>query len=141
MTGFGYCEGDVCRRNYCNGIVQMRKAVNCSCHISPPCSACTAPRHFCDTCQWDEADDEIVNDYVVNIDKATGVYRSWEPRPLDPRKIDYRINSHTHASQICEGVYPEGTTMEEVRKLVIGTFGGRFEYFRDGKFKYIAYTD
>lgn len=141
MTGFGYCEGDVCHRNYCKGIVQMRKAVNCSCHISPPCSACTAPRHFCDTCQWDEADDEIVNDYVVNIDKTTGVYRSWEPRPLDPSKIDYRINSHTHASQICEGVYPEGTTMEEVRKLVIGTFGGRFEYFKNGKFKYIAYTD
>jgi len=141
MTDFGYSEGDVCHRNRCKGIVQIREAVNCSCHISPPCSACTAPRHFCDTCQWDEADDEIVNDYVVNIDKTTGVYRSWEPRPLDPSKIDYRISSHTHASQICEGVYPEGTTMEEVRKLVIGTFGGRFEYFKDGKFKYIAYTD
>lgn len=31
--------------------------------------------------------------------------------------------------------------MEEVSKVVNGTFGGRFEYFSDGKFKFIAYTD
>ena len=48
---------------------------------------------------------------------------------------------HTGFSQICEGVYPKGTTMAEVEKKVRGSFGGRFEYFRDGKFKYIAYTD
>ncbi|KRP44096.1 hypothetical protein [Pseudomonas poae] len=141
MSDFGYCEGDTCRRNGCKGVIQMRKAENCSCHISPPCSACTAPRHFCDACEWDEADDEIINDFIVNVDKTTGNYRSWEPRPLDPTKIDYRIKSHTNSSQICEGVYPEGTPREEVQKLVIGTFGGRFEHFGKGKFKYIAYTD
>ncbi|MEB0108264.1 hypothetical protein [Pseudomonas sp. MH9.3] len=141
MSDFGYCEGDTCRRNGCKGVIQMRKAENCSCHISPHCSACTAPRHFCDACEWDEADDEIINDFIVNVDKTTGNYRSWEPRPLDPRTIDYRIKSHTNSSQICEGVYPEGTTREEVQKLVIGTFGGRFEHFGKGKFKYIAYTD
>ncbi|OPB16733.1 hypothetical protein BFW91_01210 [Pseudomonas fluorescens] len=141
MSDFGYSEGDTCRRNGCKGVIQIRKAENCSCHISPPCSACTAPRHFCDACAWDEADDEIINDFIVNVDKSTGNYRSWEPRPLDPTKIDYRIKPHTNSSQICEGVYPEGTTREEVQKLVIGTFGGRFEHFGKGKFKYIAYTD
>ena len=60
---------------------------------------------------------------------------------LDPRKIDYRILPHTGASQICEGVYPEGATMEQVLAKVKGTFGGRFSHFGDGKFKYIAYTD
>lgn len=141
MSDFGYCECDTCRRNGCKGVIQMRKAENCSCHICPPCSACTAPRHFCDACEWDEADDQIINDFIVNVDKTTGNYRSWEPRPLDQTKIDYRIKSHTNSSQICEGVYPEGTTREEVQKLVIGTFGGRFEHFGKGKFKYIAYTD
>ncbi|NWE68985.1 hypothetical protein HX857_09730 [Pseudomonas gingeri] len=141
MSDFGYCEGDTCLRNGCKGVIQMREAENCSCHISPPCSACTAPRHFCDACEWDEADDEIINDFTVNVDKSTGNYRSWEPRPLDPKKIDYRIKWHTNSSQICEGVYPDGTTREEVQKLVIGTFGGRFEHFGKGKFKYIAYTD
>lgn len=138
---FGYCEGDTCRRNSCKGVIQMRAAENCSCHISPPCSACTAPRHHCDTCEWDEADDEIVNGFIVNVDKSTGNFRSWEPRPLDPTKIDYRIKSHTNSSQICEGVYPDGTTREQVLEKVIGTFGGRFERFGNGHFKYIAYTD
>lgn len=40
-----------------------------------------------------------------------------------------------------EGVYPEGATQTDVLAKVAGTFGGRFEYFRDGKFKYTAYTD
>lgn len=62
-------------------------------------------------------------------------------RPLDPTKIDYRIRSHSSSSQICEGVYPEGTTKAEVEARVRGTFGGRFESFGNGRFKYIAYTD
>lgn len=48
---------------------------------------------------------------------------------------------HTASSQICEGVYPEGVSRTEVENVVRGTFGGRFEYFSNGKFKYIAYTD
>lgn len=141
MSEFGYCEGDTCDRKGCKGVIQMRPSENCSCHINPPCGSCTAPRHFCDTCEWDEEDDEIVNDFVVNIDKATGTYRSWEPRPLDATKIDWHSKSHTYSSMIKEGVYPEGTTREQVEQKVRGTFGGRFEHFGNGRFKYIAYTD
>ncbi|MNM40731.1 hypothetical protein D3C81_515340 [compost metagenome] len=75
------------------------------------------------------------------MDKSTGAYRSWEPRPLDPTKIDWRTSYHTYSSQICEGVYPEGTTRDQVVEKVRGTFGGRFESFGNGRFKYIAYTD
>lgn len=145
MSEYGYCEGDTCGRNRCKGTIEMRKAENCSCHLSAPCSACTAPRCYCDTCEWDEADDEIINDYVVNVNKATGNYRSWEPRPLDPTKIDWRSHGHTHFSMIKEGVYPQSdddaADRENVRKAVDGTFGGRFERFGDGFFKFIAYTD
>lgn len=46
---------------------------------------------------------------------------------------------------IKEGVYPESgdraADMARVRKEVDGTFGGRFDYFGHGKFKFIAYTD
>lgn len=62
-------------------------------------------------------------------------------RPLDDTTIDYQIKVHTNSSQICEGVYPEGTTQDEVRAKVNGTFGGRFEQFGNGRFKFIAYTD
>jgi hypothetical protein len=82
-----------------------------------------------------------MNGYVIKEEKATGVYKSWKPRPLDNSKIDYRILVHSNSSQKCVGVYPEGTTQEEVRKRVDGTFGGRFEQFGGGTFTFIAYTD
>lgn len=139
--GHGVEEGDVCGRNGCEGVIEVHPVEGCSCHISPPCSACTKPRNFCPECGWELADDEVFNDYLVNVDHETGSFRFWEPRPLDPTKIDWRSSSHTNSSMIKEGVYPPGTTSGEVRKLVDGTFGGRFEYFKDGKFKFIAYTD
>jgi len=61
--------------------------------------------------------------------------------PLDNTKVSWRYIPHTHFTMIKEGVYPEHMTREEVEKEVIGTFGGRFEQFGGGKFKYIAYTD
>jgi hypothetical protein len=70
-----------------------------------------------------------------------GAWLSWKPRPLDPRIIDYHIKSHSNSSQLCEGVYPEGATQKEVLAKVEGTFGGRFEQFGGGRFRYIAYTD
>lgn len=150
---FGYLEGETCGRDGCEGIIQERVVENCSCHISPPCSTCTTPREYCPECDWDAEEEDrsfYFNGFrctaVSKDDAGKGMWsdtplQKFEPRPLDPTKIDYRIKSHTNSSQICEGVYPEGTTAEEVRKLVDGTFGGRFEHFGNGKFKYIAYTD
>jgi hypothetical protein len=137
----GYLEGDTCGRNYCKGVIKEHPVENCSCHIAPPCGSCTSPRGYCPVCGWEEADDVVINDYVVNVDRETATYRTWTPRPLDPTKIDWHSKSHSNSSMIKEGIYPEGTTREEVEKLVRGTFGGGFAYFGNGKFKYIAYTD
>lgn len=144
----GWAEGDVCGRAGCAGIIETHPAENCSCHISPPCFACTAPRNFCPECGWEEADEPreyILNDYVVKEDQKTGVFLDWKPRPLDPTRIDYRSLPHSSCSMIKEGVYPpsgdDAADRERVRQEVDGTFGGRFEYFGGGKFKFIAYTD
>ena len=138
----GEMEGDRCGRNDCNGTIQIADSENCSCHISPPCGSCTAPREFCDACGWRSIDEPVP---VMLAGFSGGPYLySMEPRvprPLDPTKIDYRIKGHTNSSQICEGVYPEGTSMADVRVRVDGTFGGRFEQFGGGTFKFIAYTD
>lgn len=138
---YGYSEGDVCGRKDCAGVIEYAPVENCSCHISPPCSACTAPRAFCPECDWREADEERINDYVVQVDRATGTYKSWEPRPLDSTKVDWHSFPHSSCSMRMAGVYPPGTTKEEVRKLVDGTFGGRFNKFANGEFEFIAYTD
>lgn len=137
----GYVTGDRCNRRHCQGVIEERRIEDCSCHIAPPCSACTEPRGYCNTCGWDARDDRPFNDHIVNVDKASGTWRTWSLRPLDPTKIDYHNKPHTHFSQILEGVYPEGTTREEVEAEVKGTFGGRFDYFGNGRFKYVAYTD
>lgn len=144
---FGWCEGDTCNREGCKGVIQMRKADGCSCHISPPCSACTSPRQHCDTCDWDEADEEIPAPEPMS-QKEQDYWKSqreeWERirnAPLDNTKVSWRDLPHTHFTMIKEGVYPEHMTRAEVAKEVAGTFGGRFEYFGGGKFKYIAYTD
>ena len=135
----GFQQGDRCNRNGCIGVIDVHPSENCSCHISPPCSSCTAPRNFCPECDWEEVDEplQIINDHIVK----PGTWISLGLRPLDATKVDWYSRSHSNSSMIKEGVYPDGVTSNDVRKLVDGTFGGRFEYFRDGKFKFIAYTD
>lgn len=130
-------EGDMCREKGCGGRLVYPQAENCSCHISPPCSACTSVRLTCPECGWE--DDSPEETYISVAPGLTMAER--RPRPLDPTKIDWRNKMHTHFSMIKEGVYPEGATIEDVRKVVSGTFGGRFEQFGNGRFKFIAYTD
>lgn len=143
MSDFGYLEGETCQRKGCAGVVKEHAVENCSCHICPPCGACTSPRGYCEACGWEESEDQVINDYLVSVDKSTGVFRSWEPRPLDSTKIDWRSHPHTNSTMIKEGVFPIGTPFSEVETLVRGTFGGRFERFNEdtGQFRYIAYTD
>lgn len=130
-------EGDACPCEDCKGRLSFQKPENCSCHKSAPCGSCLSVRLECRLCGWiDESDDEKSIPVAPNLNLV-----EFRPRPLDNTKIDYRIKMHSTCSQICEGVYPEGTTKEEVRKIVDGTFGGRFEHFGGGKFKFIAYTD
>ncbi len=140
----GFEKGHVCNRNKCNGIVEEAATeLSCSCHINPPCGKCTDDRHYCPVCEWQAKDDRIteMNGFDIHVDSKTQNFNSWKRRELDPTKIDYHTLVHTNSSQLCEGVYPEGTTQEQIIERVRGTFGGRFEQFGGGKFKYVAYTD
>jgi len=132
-----YEEGDKCPFPKCNGKLYYPPVENCSCHINAPCSACVNNKLVCDKCGFIPEEPEH-----KDICIASDLYmREYKPKPLDNTKIDYRVKMHTGCTQICEGVYPEGTTIEEVKKAVNGSFGGRFEHFGNGKFKFIAYTD
>lgn len=130
-------EGDRCPEKGCTGHIDYPPPENCSCHINPPCSSCVNRVLTCPVCGWeDESPDH--KDVIV----APGLsMREHKPRPLDPTKIDYRIQAHSPSSQKVVGVYPAGTSQDDVRKKVNGTFGGRFESFGNGRFVFIAYTD
>lgn len=145
----GFEEGVTCNRNGCDGVIALAEAEGCYCHISPPCSACTALRLYCPECDWREEDDPLVRmteGPIIYMNTDLGV--PWCPkvkRVLDPTKIDYHTESHSSCSQKCTGVCPLGTSSETVRKACDGTFGGRFERWNSGKdyisFIFIAYTD
>ncbi len=152
MMDFGICEGETCWRDGCQGILKEDPPENCHCHVNPPCSDCTTNRCWCPECGWsgkDEEDSYAFNDYIVkdNKDDPKGAWDWYKPRPLDPRKIDYRNESHTHFTMKKVGVYPVGDYASEaearsaVTAVVKGTFGGRFESFGGGRFSYVAYTD
>lgn len=134
-AGF-YEEGDLCPE--CKKAkLDWPATVNCSCHINPPCNACTNKVLTCMGCGW--ADSPPSHKDIPVCDGL--VIREFRPKPLDKTKIDYRIQMHTASTQKCVGVYPEGTTMADVEARVKGTFGGRFEQFGSGRFVYVAYTD
>lgn len=142
MSEIGYCEGDACNREGCAGVIETRPPENCSCHINPPCSACTSIRDHCPDCDWEAADDPLYMEDLGAITLGDAfMHVQRKPRLLDPTKIDFVCDFHSGSSMIKEGVYPKGMDIKEVGEVVRGTFGGRFVYFGDGKFKYIAYTD
>lgn len=145
MDALGTEEGARCWRDGCEGVIEVHAVEGCACHINPPCGACTKPREFCDVCGWEAIEEERAiarRDYAIRIDVADWLVSWSKPRPRDPRKIDWNDKPHSGCSMIKEGVYPEGTTATQVLDAIgRGTFGGRFEHFGGGKFKYIAYTD
>jgi hypothetical protein len=139
---FGFLEGDTCGRKGCVGVLAEHEVENCSCHIAPPCSACTAPREYCPECGWQAKDDTVMAEGAITL--GWGFARvERKPRVLDRSKIDYVKGMHSSSSMKVTGVFPPGTTKAEVLELVEGTFGGRFERFNPetGDFTYIAYTD
>lgn len=144
----GIEEGDVCGRDGCEATIEFQKSEDCSCHIWAPCDSCTSVKLHCPECDWG-AEEEPFNDHILTVNPVSRVIESYRLRELDATKIDWHSFSHSSCSMIKEGVYPQsGDTPEAkaadiaaVRKVVDGTFGGRFEHIGNGRFKFIAYTD
>jgi hypothetical protein len=140
-------KGKTCNRNGCTGIIDEEEKRSCSCHINPPCSSCTDDRAYCPECGWSGREEQI--GYEKNIYKKTQptqpLYKTYTEKlnELDKTKFGYIAKGHTHFSMIKEGFFEEGMTRRDVYEKVKGTFGGRFEYFRENSrsFKFIAYTD
>jgi len=137
----GYCEGDTCGREGCDGTIELEKVTDCSCHLSAPCWRHENADMCCTECGWRAADDPLCVREISSISMGDLPYVQTKPRVLDPTKIDWVAKLHSSSSMIKEGVYPPDLTLADVEKEVRGTFGGRFERFKDGHFKYIAYTD
>lgn len=154
----GYCKGDACNRNGCKGVIEEREKDGCcSCHINPPCSYCTEPNFFCNTCGWDAKEEQAEYDKAqLEIDSKNKAYYAEELRKyqeardlfykkyrgeLEAIKFEYLKEPHTHFSMRVLGVYPKGFDLSTVAHKYTGTFGGRFLKKTETSFEYIAYTD
>lgn len=153
----GYCKGDTCNRDGCKGIIEEHDIDGCcSCHSNPPCSYCTTPKEYCPECDWD-AEEEAREYYNANMptpeqekqweeerrkrDESDKIWQQKMSRKIPFDKFECRSKSHTHFSMEVEGGYPAGMTRGDVYDKLKGTFGGRFTYFHEGIFRFIAYTD
>lgn len=56
----GTDEDAVCGRGDppCEGKLTFKEVKNCSCHINPPCPACSESWLECDECGWDQEEEE-----------------------------------------------------------------------------------
>ena len=144
MSKLGYCEGETCARDGCEGFIKIEPVKDCSCHLAAPCWHHENQDMHCPDCGWRAADDPLCVREIESISLGAPLpYIQTKPRVLDPTKIDWVAKPHSSSSMIKEGVFPIGTTSKDVEEKVRGTFGGRFERFdaKSGHFKYIAYTD
>lgn len=53
LLPLGHNEGEKCNRDGCNGILRIPRVRNCTCFISPPCSACISCVPTCQKCGWE----------------------------------------------------------------------------------------
>lgn len=160
----GYSIGEKCNREDCTGIIDEYHSDGCcSCHINPPCGYCTESREYCPVCGWDakqEQDEsqrsyttykgfgskEMHDSYYAQKAKQDEFNKHFQDMYSGKEPVNKVITIrelHTHFSMIIKGVFPKGTTREELHEKhgVRGTFGGRWESFTDHSFKFIAYTD
>lgn len=141
MSGFWIEEGGRCP-NCIDGTMQFGPVEGCSCHISPPCHTCVSQPLKCDNCGWEQAEERPKAERVVNLAQPYSVPEDPYRMPIDPKGVKWRNLSHSHCSMLKVGTYPGDMTPTEVEKAIgRGTFGGRFDRFKDNRFVYVAYTD
>ena len=74
----GWCHGDKCNRNGCDGLIQKHEEYVCSCHTgNPPCSSCVDGKHYCLLCEWDEHEE-----WEVDLDRVNEIARTLEDKKL-----------------------------------------------------------
>lgn len=126
----------------CGGHLHYPKVEDCSCHISPPCAACTDVCLTCGFCGWREP-------LVPVRASETAVSTPWWDRPKPShdlgngkRIFDYGYDSRSGSTMVYRGRYEgEVTAADIIALLGDGTFGHRGPALSNGHFAYTKITD
>lgn len=116
----------------------------CSCHISPPCSACTSNMLTCESCGWEFEPPPPTQTWRS---AGPGISISHTKRPStelgDSKRIfDYDYDSSSGSTMEYQGkCTPSVTTSDILNFFGSGTFGHRGPFISNGKFSFTKITD
>ncbi len=127
----------------CGGVLHYPKVDNCSCHINPPCSACTDITLTCDNCGWEQ-------EYLAPIDSSKS-YALPEYKPFTGYEYQIAEGKRLHSvfydgssgsTMVFKGKIEGDVSAQEIfEKLGDGTFGHRGPSIFGNTFTYTKITD
>ena len=130
-------EGDPCPQPWCEtGELQVVRPDDCSCHIDPPCVACTHRGLECDECGWvpgDDIDEAEHDEALAEVDRlraelAKPVASPWASSGAESDRVALRrcviadggaVRSDYAAARVCS-VTPIGWTVSALTEGVLG---------------------
>ncbi len=144
-------EGGECPECH-EGTMEIPKSKNCSCHVSPPCSACVDKLLTCDSCGWEfEPEYEPTPPPTQSERDGWAKYLAdWEAArqrghtlPSGGRIFDIHSDGSSGSTMVFTGQYEGEVTAREIFEyLGDGTFGHRGPTLLSGKrFTYTKITD
>ena len=142
-------EGMVCPKCQ-QGHLEIPPVKGCSCHISPPCSACTDNRLTCDACGWEEPEPEPPPPPTQSErDGWARRQAEWEAArkrghtfPSGGRIFNVDHDGRSGSTMVFSGEYEGDVTAKDIFEyLGDGTFGHRGPYLGRGRFTYTKITD
>lgn len=134
-------DGSACPSG-CGSKLTLPPTENCSCHTSPPCSACVDKLLICPECGWEEGPQGVTV-------PASSAPSAWAYKKPDhdlgggKRVYDYDYDSSSGSTMRYTGKYQGPVTKEDIIALLgSGTFGHRGPMlYENGTFTYTKITD
>ena len=140
-------EGDVCP--HCDGTLEYIREMGCSCHISPPCSACTNAPLTCPDCGWKYEPEPCGPDTTVPKSQPNPWWDQWNEAfkrghtfPHGGRVFEVTHDGRSGSTHVVKGRYEGPVTPQDIiDRFGEGTFGHRGPTLAHGNFVYTKITD
>lgn len=140
-------EGAKCPDAECDGTMEYPKIENCSCHINPPCFACSSAVLTCSECGHEDTPEPAPEIEYGYRPFCSGVSERYVKNPStdlgDGKRIfDYDYDGRSGSTMVWRGKYEGPVTADDIiNHFGDGTFGHRGPSIYNGNFLYTLITD
>lgn len=131
------------------GTMAIPPTKNCSCHINPPCGACTEKLLTCDSCGWEFEPEpppaptqSQVNSWAKYMEDMEAARQRGHAFSHGGRVFNIRYDSSSGSTMVFSGQYEGPVTAKDIFDHIgDGTFGHRGPSLSNGRFTYTKITD